>query len=106
MPLSFDLSFLTIRGEMIKPTMLKRLALVFIAILLLSVVAVALHDHVDGDSHDNCPICVASHLPFAAPPNNSLEVHATTVKLSFSLEGSVVFPKAVSASIGTRAPPI
>lgn len=106
MSLFFDVSFLTIRGEMLKPTMLKRLALVFIAILLLSVVAVALHDHVDGDSHDSCPICAASHLPFAAPPNTPPEVHATTVKLSSSLEDSVVIPKAVSASIDNRAPPI
>ena len=105
MPLSFDLSFLTLRGEMIKPTMLKRVAFVFIAILLLSFVAVALHDHVDGDSHDNCPICVASHLSFAAPPNNSPEIYSSTVKLSFSLEGSIVL-QVMSASIGNRAPPI
>jgi hypothetical protein len=46
---------------LIKPIMLKRLALACIAMLLLSVVAVALHYHADGDSHDNCPVCVASN---------------------------------------------
>ena len=85
--------------------MLQRLALVFIAMLLLSVVAVALHEHVDGDSHDNCPICVASHLSFAAPPNNSPEVYSSTVKLSFSLEDPIVL-QVESAAIGSRAPPV
>ncbi len=86
--------------------MLKRLALVHIAILLLSVVSAALHNHIDGDSPDNCPICVASHLSFAAPSNSPPEVHVTNIKRAFFLEGSVVLPNVVSVSFDTRAPPV
>lgn len=92
--------------QMIMQAMLKRLALVLIAILLLSVVTVALHSHVDGDAHDNCTLCAASHLSFSAPSNNSPEVHVTTVMRAFFLEGSVVLPNAVPVSIDSRAPPV
>jgi hypothetical protein len=55
----------------INPIRLKRVALLCIAILLLSVVAIALHDHADGESHDNCPICVASNHQSATGPSAS-----------------------------------
>jgi hypothetical protein len=95
------------RIQRLKSIMLKRLAIVSIAILLLSVVAVALHNHMDGDSHDNCPICFAgNHQSAAGLWTVAYDSVPCFTEITVVASSPVFIDNFFSYSLRNRAPPV
>jgi len=90
--------------QIMKSVGIKRIALVCIAVLLVSIFAVALHSHADGESHDDCSICMALHLSFSIPDTN-LQLYVITVNHSFPSGIAPTYTEILSDCIASRAPP-
>ena len=90
--------------QIMKSVGIRRIALVCIAVLLVSIFAVALHSHANGESHDDCSICMALHLSFSIPDTN-LQLHVIAVNHSFPSGIAPTYSKFLSVCIDSRAPP-
>jgi hypothetical protein len=59
---------------------MRRLALLFLIVFILSTWAIAFHRHADGADHPNCPACAAAYFSAAVSGVFALEspqLHAT-----------------------------
>ena len=84
----------------------KRLSLIFIALLLLSVLTESAHFHDDGADHPECSICAATHQQadtgFTAPV---YEIISHSAKTPYPLPVLPAITKAFFSPCNNRAPP-
>jgi hypothetical protein len=86
--------------------MQKRLALLCVVLMFLSALAVVFHHHEDGESHADCPACLAIHNSSSASVSHDFpEIQRSDDVIFFRPEVSFTLPNIVSIPGNTRAPP-
>jgi hypothetical protein len=87
--------------------MKRRLALLLFLWFSLSILGISFHHHEDGDSHDDCPLCV-----YAVCQCHGICVDAPQVEAPARLDafvvpllGSTMYSPLYSSPYSTRAPP-
>lgn len=84
--------------------MQRRLVLLLIAVLFISVLGTAVHTHADGTTHNDCPICVTQHQP-SAIVYISPYILPVSAEASCLCEISLFLPQVISVLEAPRAPP-
>ena len=84
--------------------MQRRLALLLIAVLIISAFGTAFHRHADEATHNDCPICVTQHQPSAIVYGSSY-ILTVSAETSCLFEISLFLPQVISVLEATRAPP-
>jgi len=87
--------------------MFKRLSILFIAVLFLSVLTQAFHFHSDGADHPECPVCVASHQQSDSGriPVHSCEIQRAFTETVYAQPVSTLAGKTFFTPANSRAPP-
>ncbi len=82
----------------------KRYAFVLLSVFILSTLAIAFHQHADGDDCHNCPVCAAAHYQAVVIGTFALDNPQPLAVLELP-PGPLRFDFTAAATPPPRAPP-